>query len=146
MKMNYKSTNQHRLSTQNLFQVRVSYTAEPPPVETLLTSGERMGRFKMEKSGSSGECSNKYISFDFAADTPIDQFFVVFKWKQTAADGELPEVKMYAEMESWKWQGDFFNSLGRKRLLAPKATCNWLGTGLAGTVMMVWMLLCGFNT
>ena len=107
-----------------------------------------MGRFKKEKSGSFGECSNKYVSFDFAADSPIDQFFVIFKWKQTAADGELPEVKMYAEMESWKWQvkGDFFNYMGRKRLLAPKATCNWLGTGLAGTVMMVWMLLWGVNT
>ena len=113
MKMNYKSTNQHRLSTQNLFQVRVSYTTEPPPIEILLTSGERMGRFKKEKSGSFGECSNKYVSFDFAADSPIDQFFVIFKWKHTAADGELPEVKMYADMESWKWQveGDFFNSM-----------------------------------
>ena len=92
--------------------------------------------------------SNNYVSFDFAVDSPIDHFFVIFKWKQTAADGELPEVKMYAEMESWKWQvkGDFFNSMGRKRLLAPKATCNWLGTGLAGTVMMVWMLLWGVNT
>ena len=118
MKMNYKSTNQHRLSTQNLFQVRVSYTTEPPPIETLLTSGERMGRFKKEKSGPFGKCSNKYVSFDFAAESPIDQFFVIFKWKQTAADGELPEVKMYAEMESWKWQveGDFFNSMGTKLL------------------------------
>ena len=142
MKINNKSTNEHRLSSHSLFQVRVSYTT----IEISLTSGERMGRFKNEKSGSFVKCSNKYVSFDFAADSPIDQFFVIFKWKQTAADRELPEVKMYAEMESWKWQGDFFNSLGRKRLLAPKATCNWLGTGLAGTVMMVWMLLCGFNT
>ena len=122
MKMNYKSTNPHRHSSQSLFQVRVSYTTEPPPIETLLTSGERMGRFKKEKSGSFGKCSNKYVSFDFAADSPIDQFFVSFKWKQTAADGELTEVKMYAEMESWKWQveGDFVNSMSTKLLLAPK--------------------------
>ena len=81
-----------------------------------------MGRFKKEKSGPFGKCSNKYVSFDFAADSPIDQFFVSFKWKQTAADGELTEVKMYAEMESWKWQveGDFVNSMSTKLLLAPK--------------------------
>ena len=116
--MNYKSTNPSRLFSQSWFQVRVSHALEPPPIENLLPSGKLLGRFRKEKSGSFGKCSNKYVSFDFAPESQFGQFFVILTWRQTVADGEIPEVKMYGEREDWRGpvEGDFFNFIGQKLL------------------------------
>ena len=115
----HKSTYRPQLFSQSLFQVRVShnfYTYEPPTTGILLTIGERLGGFRKKDSRSFQECSKKYVSFDFASDSQFGQFFVtLLKQTAAAAEGELPEIKMYGEMESWKWpvEGKFINYVGQ---------------------------------